>query len=45
MEVEIMWSMVWNNSGLGLLGFKMLASRTTKHTSSVMKVKARKKLR
>jgi hypothetical protein len=31
-----------NDSGLGLLRFKILLSRTAKHTSSVMKVKARK---
>jgi hypothetical protein len=31
-----------NDGGPGLLRFKMLLSRTAKHTSSVMKAKARK---
>jgi len=31
-----------NDGGLGLVRFKMFLSRTAKHTSSVMKVKARK---
>ena len=31
-----------NDGGLGLLRFKILLSRTAKHTSSVMKVKARR---
>ena len=43
MEVEIYVKHgLLNDGGMGLLRVKMLLSRTAKHTSSVMKVKARK---